>query len=291
MESNRVQTGIKAGLTILLVSSILGVLYLNNLRNDLNAELTAEKAQLQNTLEAKELLNKKLLSTYADLEDFKSENTDLKKSVSAKDDRIATLTNEVAETNRWKHKSGKLQKEINTLKSEIARLKKEQDNLQQSNLAEQRALQGRISALQAQVTALEERLAGNTIVAANYFRIEALRGKKDKLTRRAKRTHRILVSFHAGEELLKASQSGNLYLSVSGPGTQKLTQANAETVAIQLGDKRVEIPVVAKAQLQKMKQGRQEIVMHTTARLKPGIYQADVYSDTHHLGGAQIRLD
>lgn len=291
MESNRIQTGIKAGLSVLLASSILGLLYVNNLRSDLNAELTAEKAQLQNTLEAKEILSKKLLSTYAELEDFKSENADLKKSVSLKEDRIAALNNEVAQTNRWKQKSGKLQKEIGSLKAEIARLKKEQENLQQSGLAEQRALQNRINVLQAQVTALEERLAGNTIVAANYFRIEALRGKKDKLTRRAKRTHRILVSFHAGEELLKASQSGNLYLSVSGPGAQKITQANAETVAIQLGDKRVEIPVVAKAQLQKMKQGRQEIVMHTTARLKPGIYQADVYSDTHHLGGAQIRLD
>lgn len=273
------------------VLSALIALYLNNECIELSEDLNAERAQMQNTLEAKDILNKKLISVTADLEDFKAENAQLSGANAEKEQKIKSLIAQKKQSTGWTEKSSKQQKEISTLKAELIRLKEESSSIEQGRNTERISLQKRISELESQLAELRARLGGNTIIAANYFRIEALRGKKDRLTRKASRAQRILVSFHAGDELMKAAQSGNLYLTVAGPGTQKLTAANAETVAIQLGDKRMEIPVVAKAKLQKIKEGWQEIVMTTTSRLKPGIYQADVYSDTHHLGGAQIRLD
>jgi hypothetical protein len=273
------------------VFSALIVFYLNNERIELSEDLVAERAQMQNTLEAKDILNKKLIGAIADAEELRVHNKQLAQANETKDLSIKSLSNEAVQTSRWKIESSKLQKQIPALKEELSRLKEEKSGIESRMGSERAVWQKRISELELQVAQLETRLAGNTIIAANNFRIEAIRGRNNRLTSKAQRAQRILVSFHANEELMKASQSGNLYLSVSGPGTQKLTSANAETVAIQLGDKRVEIPVVAKAKLQKMKEGWQEIVMTIVTRLKPGIYQADVYSDTHHLGGAQIRLD
>lgn len=291
METNRIQNGIKLGLSVGLAASILGVFYLNNARKDLQEELSAERVQIQNTIEAKELVNKKLLAAYSDLEDYKLENNIIKNNLSEKEAKINQLNAEAQDARRIKQRNNKLESDVKKLNTEIQKLKQELISAENSHSSNQLALQQKISKLENELLALQSQLRENTKIVANYFRIEALKGKKDKLTRKAKRTHRLLVSFDASKEMMSAIEGGNLYLSISGPGVQKLTAANSEKVTIQLGDKRIEIPVVAKTKLQNMKQGRQEILMTTNTKLQPGIYQADVYTENNHLGGAQIRLN
>jgi len=145
-----------------------------------------------------------------------------------------------------------------------------------------------VSELKQIETALQVELQTSKKARASYFRIEALHGKKNIETNKARKTDRVLVSFTWPE----ASYGRNLYLVLSGPDKQIVGNPAKEQVSILLEGTHQRICPTASRRLDVQNHSqRQEIMLEIPQKLKAGMYQADVYTDDFHLGGTQIRLE
>jgi DNA repair exonuclease SbcCD ATPase subunit len=274
----------------LLVSLLFTGLFLNQ-KNNLAEELAAERMQTQSLTQSKEVLQKDIVDLEARIIDLKEAEEQYALNEKIKQSQIDELNQKAL---RFQAESNKTKKQTTTLKNlekELAKLKEEKNRSSQVWSAEKERYQASIAELEKEKQSLINQLSSQKTVAADYFRIDALKKKGNKQIRKASRTKRILVSFSWNESLTKQFSNSPIYLSLTGPGTSNLPSNAFEKVAITMGNEVIEIPVVAKAKIQSVKKGRQEIIMTTKTKLLPGVYQADVYTDQFHLGGAQIKLD
>ncbi|MEX1188331.1 MAG: hypothetical protein WED33_03670 [Bacteroidia bacterium] len=287
---NLKQRVLVGGLSLALLISVFFAGLFNIQRNNLFEELSGERLQTESLMQSKELLQVDLV----DLESRLATVNESEKVLKSENIQMSKRVNDLEMSKSL------LVKESNSLKSKIKQLKKAEEELAQFKSKyksetdvyskEKEKYQNQVEKLEKEVSQLQTKLNARKTVAADYFRIDALKSK-NKQTRRGKKVRRILVSFNWNDDLIKEFKDKPLYLTLSGPGLSQNGAKNFEKVSIKVDEQLIQIPVVAKAKIQSVSKGRQEIIMETSTRLKAGIYQADVYTDVFHLGGAQIKLD
>lgn len=274
--------------TALVISIALG-LFIWNAKESAEEELLAERLQIKSLITSKELLQNDLLKVESNLDKMIKQNKILIEVEDQVSQEISSFEkkHETPSSNDRKLKSAN--DELLRLKSEL-QVEREGFNAQIASWAtEKNKLITEIDILEKQSSTLTEKLNKVEQPNADYFRIEALRGKNNKQTQKAIRTTNILVSFNLNESL--PNQTDSVYLSISGPNNERLPSKNKEVLTIQNQDFLVEIPIHAKVPLKTVSKGRQEILLKIQTKLKPGVYQADVYTELGHAGGAQIKLD
>jgi len=279
-----------SALMAVIISLLFTGIFLNQ-KNNMKEELSAEKLQTQSLTQSRELLQKDIVDLESRIAMVTKSESDIQEKATSLSLTNAQLENEKSALSiKNKFIQGKINK-LKQIEKELSELRLQNDkNSSQWNL-EREKLQQTIAALEKDKQGLFTQLESRKTVAADYFRIEALRKKGNKQSRKASKTHRILVSFSWNDALTKEFTNSPVYLTLSGPGTSKMTSSASEKVLITMDKQSIEIPVVAQSKIQSVNKGRQEIIMTTKSRLLPGVYQADVYTDKYHLGGAQIKLD
>lgn len=292
METNEIKskavTGSLAGLLVFFIGTGM---YQYVQRNNFEEQFIQEHGLNESLLESNENLQKDLIEVRLKNEDvmledagIKSKNEELNKLVLSTEMNLkkaqATLRKSEAQSAALKAFQNKYNELLAT---------SNQDEIEWNSDKEKFIAQ--LDELRHQNKNLEDKLGKTKTVSADYFRIEVLKKKKaTKQTIRAKKARKLLVSFHWNEELSSRYKDVPVYLQLSGPGISEKFLKSLERVSVKKADEIIQIPVVAKAKIKSVSKGRQEIIMEVNSDLRPGLYQADVYTEEYHLGGAQIRL-
>ncbi|MCB0820792.1 MAG: hypothetical protein KDC13_09225 [Bacteroidetes bacterium] len=285
------QKALNGGLLAMLVLFIGMGSYQYIQRNNFEEQFIQEHSLNESLLEANENLQKDLIEVRLKNQDIldsdnliKQQNEDLNSKLASAD---ASIKSALASLKKKENQNKML--ETFRLKYEELQTAGKQERLKW--ISENEKYSAIIETLKSENKVLESRLEKMKSVTADYFRIEVLKGKKaSKHTIKAKKATKLLVSFHWNEELSNRYKDVPVYLQLSGPGISENYLKTLERVTVKKADSIIEIPVVAKAKIKSISKGRQEIIMDVNSSLRPGLYQADVYTDQFHLGGAQIRL-
>jgi hypothetical protein len=281
-----------AGITVLAGIGILGTSVILNERSTLDEELKAERVQTESLFSGKILLQKEVSGLKRSLDKFKtktlhqSEDLDeLRKQISLKE---RFLSNGVYTINQLKAELT----EINLIKERINGL---YVNLLEANALlekENESLRANLIQTSNEYTQLESEFREKSEAKANYIRIEALHGKRNKQTRKASQTQRVYVSFTWPESMGHLQQGKKLYLVFSSENSKTIQLPKpVGKVMVSLKGEPVEIEPAVITEVQSTRKDRQEIVLELTEKLAKGVYQADIYTDDFLLGGTQIKLD
>lgn len=277
-----------AATAVLLVIAIATAAFLNIEYSNIDQELKAERLHSESLFSTKVVLQKEIdvLKKELHKQEYKNkmktaEAEELRSRLAAKEAALNSTEVRIGRMNEELQQAYLARKQI----EETTLLLKERSGVQAE---ENEQLRYELGEIKRNESALKVRLQESARPRAAYFRIEALRGRNNKTTNKARKTDRILVSFTWPE----ASQGKNLYLVLSGPGNHTLSQFNKEQVSILLNGTTQLISPAAQTTINISNTSqRQDVILRIKEKLPPGVYQADVYTDDFHLGGTQIRLD
>lgn len=272
-----------------LMLSIASIGFLWNAKKSSEEELLAERLQIKSLIASKELLQNDLIKAESNFQKKIESEKLLKENEVVLLSKIAALEANIRKIANGDKKLIAANEQLKKLRIELADVRERYQSQQSKWENEKNSLNAQIAHLERNNLTLTDKLKKVKAPNADYFRIEALRGKKNKQTRKAKRTHKILVSFNLNETI--PSDHGTVYLSLKGPNNERLPSQNLEMLQLMKDEESVKVPVHAKAPLKHVSKGRQEILLETTTKLKPGVYQADIFTENGHVGGAQIKLD
>lgn len=272
-----------------LMLSLVSIGFLWNAKKSSDEELLAERLQTKSLIASKELLQNDLIKAESSIQKKLESEKLLKEQTIALVSQINELETKIRKFASSDKRLTIANGQLKNLRSELEEVR-ERYQIQQSKWEnEKNSLNAKIAQLESNNSSLTEKLSKIKAPNADYFRIEALRGKKNKQTRKAKRTHKILVSFNLNEAI--SAENGNVYLSLKGPNNERIPSQNLEMLQLMKNEESIQVPVHAKAPLKHVSKGRQEVYLETSSKLKPGVYQADVFTENGHIGGAQIKLD
>jgi myosin heavy subunit len=281
----RSQTVLIALTALALILS--GAIFYSN--RSLKNQLRKEKIKSETLLSEKLNLEKSIDAFKKDLSLLKGRNAELDKVVnetstklSKKESEIKKLLAENASLSDLRKKNEelealhkKMQDEISSLNMNIARLTEENNrfsetvaivNAENKSLATQNAL-------------LEAMLADN-------YRIEALKGKHDKLTVAAKRTNKLMVSFD-----LPSDMGSELFFKVITPDKNEFSSKNDNAAIINLYDEDTNlIASLSGVPSGDLKARRAELIYKPDHKLIKGIYRFNIYDGNEYLGSIQLRL-
>jgi hypothetical protein len=272
--------------TALLVASLVWLMNTNRVNNSLETGLQEQKLKSEGLLSEKLLLEKDIEKFKGQLFKLKDENADLDgivKSITAK------LKNQESEYIRMKRDNASLG-QIKKQRQELQVLKNELENELTSIKASYAALEAKNRELNTSVAALQERnkmlsddLNRATLAAVDQSQIQAVRGKSEKLTVKAKRTKKLIANFEVPANLRNLSfriidmkgnaltpQQGNIAFT-SAPSEKSLTASTDSDIE---GSK-----------LQKV-----EMVYIPKQKLNTGVYSVEILNENLYVGSLKVKL-
>ncbi|MFH1001231.1 MAG: hypothetical protein V1783_10385 [Bacteroidota bacterium] len=281
------QKTISTAAIILFIAALIGlgvVLKWNSgLKTDLNDNrlkseaLLSEKLSLQKDLEK---FNKEIeILNAANLKLNQSLN-DAKQQLAQKEAEIKAAKNDKSKLKSLEKQLAELKKGKTELENQIAKLNQNITQLKIDN----EALNNTIAGLESENATLKNNLKIYTVIADN-FKIENLKGKKDKLTICARRTKKISIGFDIPQSLVSGikfkitSPEGKIYTSDNEYITTKIIDNKKELiVSVGLFDGQFE------------KSNRVEMTFNPKEKLSAGTYQIETSNGNKILGKSQFSL-
>ena len=274
--------------SVLAFSIVVAVsMFYNNAR--LKNNLSDEKLKSEILLSEKLSLDKSIVKFHKDLTTLEGKNSTLDKMVADANLKILSKNKEIEKLTAEKVSAKDLQKKINELellKQKLAREIAELNNSVALANNENKRLNSQLEFYTKKNSGLTSDNSVLKAMISDNYRTEALHGKNEKLTIRARKTNKLLVSFD-----LPGNAGNNIYFKVVTPqGTEfssindlaaaiRITEngdgllaSTSETVAGSAGTKRV------------------EMTFKPQHKLTQGVYQFNVYNDDRFLGSTQLRL-
>jgi len=185
---------------------------------------------------------------------------------------ISNLQKKIAELEALKEQ---LNKDLANANITIARLKNENEQVNEQ-----------MSLLEKENEVLTN---DNTILmamVADNYRIEALRGKRDKPTINARRTNKLMVSFD-----IPASIGNGIYFRIKTPEGQEISSKTDLLTSMRIIDNDDDLLVSASQKLVgEPGSKRVEMEYKPLKKLAKGVYKFNVYNDEKYLGSTQLRL-
>ena len=129
----------------------------------------------------------------------------------------------------------------------------------------------------------------NTILkamVADNYRIEALKGRHEKLTINARKTDKLLVSFD-----LPSDVGRNLYFKVNTPQGEEFSSKTDLSAIINIVENNDRLLASANSDAGgSIGTKRVEMIYKPNKKLTKGVYRFNVYNDNSYLGSTQLRL-
>ena len=274
---------------IVLVASLVavGIYHRHNkgLKTTVETEKIKSEALLSETLQLKK-----------SLEDLRVNVIQLKESNNTLDmrltEKINLLKQKEAEVNRlfsenaslkqFRQKTAELEQVRDQLSKELSSLMLQMDGLRSENSD----LSNQLARAKSENSSLNnDNSQLLSALLANNYRMEATKGKNQRLTLNARRTDKLVVSFD-----LPVAVDKNLHFNVITPaGEQVSSLENSDFLDLRASE-------VLYASLddnfpeQKNVTRRIEMTYKPSVKLTKGIYQFDIFSKDTYIGSTQIRL-
>lgn len=277
-----------AGMTVTLFATLIGtgILYRDNTL--LGEDIKAEKVRTERLEAERSSLKQEMEKLRVDLNNYTATNgalnlaiQDAKLKLADKEARINQLTKEKGSLDQLKKENAAIRKIRQELVAQLETMKNS-NSLMQAEITE---LNKTIAALRKENDLLYARANTKTTQAYN-FRTEVVRGKKDRLTVKARRTHLFKVSFDVNNP---GELQGDIYVKVQNPDAKEISGA------LTILDDTVMQPELLTASISEgwmaaKDYRRLSLSFDPTDKLAPGIYNIMVYSGNNYLGSTQVKL-
>jgi DNA repair exonuclease SbcCD ATPase subunit len=286
MEILRNSKAIAGVTTTLLVASLFWLINTKSVNNSLETGLQKEKLNSETLLSEKLLLEKdiqKVKDQLSMLRDQNKEYEDLVKSTSVK------LRSQETEFNRMKKENLSLG-QIKKQRHELSALKSQLESELQSLRNSYAELESKNIALNATVASLSERnkMLTNDLNKAMFAtidqsQIQAVKGKAEKLTVRAKKTRKLIANFEVPANLKNlsfriADSKGNILTSKDGTiASSVMPSENNYTASSNAG--------ISGNELQKV-----EMIYLPKEKLKTGVYTVEILNENLYVGSLKVKL-
>lgn len=277
------QIALVSGLALTIILS--GIFFASN--NSLKKNLDKEKIKSEELFSQKLNLDKTLDKIKKDLSKMKGVNVELDRNIndlthdiSKKEAEVKKLIAQNASLKTLEKKVKELEDLKNKLNNELYALKAANDNLKFENMTinEQLAL----------VSEEKEKLViNNTIlkaIAGNNYRIEAVRGKMDKLTVQARKTQKLVVTFDLPNDI-----GNNISFKLLTPDGKKFESKNNELASIKISENSDNF-YASIENMGTIGTKRVEMTYKPKGKLGKGIYEFEIYNETTYIGSTQLRL-
>lgn len=275
-------------ITVMAVALILaGSLFYSNrsLKDQLQKEKIRSEALVSETLN----MDKAIEKFKKDLNSLKGKNTELDKVVKQTSDQLAKkeaaikkLMAENASLADLKIKNEELETLRKKLEDKIAKMNLDMDQL----IAENKEFNEKLSSVKTENESLAVHNALLEAMLADNYRVEALKGKHDKLTVVARRTDKLMVSFDIPSEI-----GQEMFFKIKTPKGDELSSKDDKSASIKFINQNTNLM----ASLTGSSSGstmtkRAELVYKPDQKLTKGIYGINVYNGNDYVGSIQVRL-
>jgi hypothetical protein len=272
--------------TTLLVTSLVWLMNTKSVNGSLQAGLKDEKLKSESLLSEKLSLEKDILKMKDQILLLKGENIEFDKLVNA---TMAKLNSQQSDYNRMKKENLGLA-QLKKQKQELIALQSKLENELQSLRDENSSLSSENHDLITTVASLKERnkiltddLNRSMFSMLDQSQIQAVKGKSERLTVKAKRTKKLVADFDIPASLINLSfkvldAKGNVLSPEAGTIISSVMPATENLLASTENNS-------AGNRFQKVK------VNYTpSTKLKSGIYTIEVLSENLHVGSMKVRL-
>lgn len=288
--TDKKQLALIAGVLLFLLVS--GVFFMNNrsLKSDLKQERLTSEALLSEKLMMEKSLAKSrqdLLSAQAANDRLDKKIADITLEIEEKEARLARLASDNSSLRRTAARVKDMETTIEKLNADLASLN--------SRLADLRAESDRHrlsgQELKTQLDALnrekEQMTTANAILramAGNNYRVEAVRGKNEKLTVNARRTQKLVYTFD-----LPGDIASDLSFTIKTPDNKKFTSSGSHTASIVVNENSNNF-FASTTMLGATGTKNIEMIYKPEERLQKGVYEFEVFNGGKYIGTTRLRL-
>lgn len=282
---------IAVALTLALTSTVAGLVYYQHKANDLDKGLAETRLKHEKTLSEKLAAEKESLTLKGQLSNLEKLKKSIEeqlaakvKEVSDKEKQLAAYKNDSKKLKEAKKEieilngvRAEMQRDVESLNHTIASINKELDKLKAENLA----LANENKMLNDNVNTLCQSIINNSMT-------ETLK-KNGNLTVSARRTKSIKLGFDLPEDL-----STGLTCKITGPDGKAVSSLDTDSDITVSIDDTYEDELTASLEVipgkTNAKTKHASITWKAKEKLKPGVYQLEVYSGSKNLGKTGFRL-
>jgi hypothetical protein len=272
--------------TALFVASLFWLMNTKRVNGSLEAGLEKEKLKSESLLSEKLLLEKDIQKFKDQLFEMKDRNLDLSSLVKS---TTAKLERQEADYNRMKKQNlslAQVKKQRQELIAMQAQLENELQHLRSSYAsleARNNELNSTIALLQEKNKLLSDDLNRAMFASVDQSQIQAVKGKSERLTVRAKKTRKLIANFQLPANLKSLSfrvvdSKGNALTSKEGDTIVELTPsennftASSETTPQDNRPQNVLLTYIPKS------------------RLNSGLYTIEILNDNLYVGSLKVKL-
>ena len=277
-----------AGLaTALFVISLFASIYLYRGKSLLSEDLRNERLQSEKLLGEKSHLEKTIEDFKSQLSLLKSDNDNLNKVVTDTEQKLIAKEAFIKRLKIENATTQSLRKELSEIKNIRQDLINQLNEERDSNEAlqkENQKLNQLLASLEEENLKLTRKLASASFTAKN-FRTEVVRGKKDKLTVRAKKADKILLSFDIPND--GNDDLTQIHLSVTGKNGSNV---KGKSIVKDESSESVLTASISNDNPEKQTLKRINIIFEPETALNEGIYKIVVFNGDEFLGNTQLRL-
>ncbi len=287
MKINKNQLVYIAIIAIALIASGVTIVRNSKLKGKLNDEkirseaLLSEKLQLAKSVE-------KLSGDLSRMEklnaDFTSKIEALEKQLEQKSAEIKRINANQAALRAARAKVKELENSVAKLSSDLETAKANAEREKNKLAAENQNLNDKVSALQKEIEQLKASTTILRAMASNNHRVEAVRGKNDRLTVRAGRAQRLVFAFELPNDI-----ETNLSFNLTTPDGKKISSKSNQNAIVNISPRTNNFfeqnPILGNVGTKTI-----EIVYKREEKLAKGTYVFDVYNNEKYIGSSRFRL-
>jgi uncharacterized protein YlxW (UPF0749 family) len=272
--------------TALMVVSLFWLMNTKRVNGSLEAGLEKEKLKSETLLSEKLALEKEMEKFKEKLFELKEQNLDLDnlyKSTSAK------LERQQAEYNRMKRENMSLA-QVKKQRQELIAMQSQLENELQSLRNSYAELEARNKELNTTVASLQERnkiltddLNRAMFASVDQSQIQAVKGKNERLTIRAKRAKKLIANFQVPGNLK------NLSFRIIDAKGNTMSQ-NDGTIASSITPSENNVTASSGAEFQGNKLQNVEMVFVPKEKLKTGVYTVEILNENLYVGSVKVKL-
>lgn len=287
METLKSSKAVAVVTTVLFVGSVMWLMNTKSVNSSLEAGMKEQQLRSEALLSEKLLLEK-------DMEKFKDQLAKLRGENASLDDlakkAMARLKEQESGYDRMKRENASLA-QVRKQRQELEALKNQLQNELTSLRASYAALEAKNNELNNTIVALQERnktltddLNRAMFATVDQTQIQAVKGKAEKLTVKARRTKKLIASLEVPANLKNlsfriADSNGNVLKPEQG--TLAFTAVPSDNNITASSD-----PGVEGNKLQRV-----ELVYLPKQKLKTGVYTVEVLNENLYVGSLKVRLN
>jgi DNA repair exonuclease SbcCD ATPase subunit len=287
MENLKSSKAIAVVTTALMIASLFWLMNTKRVNSSLEEGLQKEKLHAESLLSEKLLLEKDIQKFKDQLLSLKDKNRELDNVVRS---TSARLEQQDAEYRRMKKENTSLA-QIKKQRQELIALQSQLQNELQTLRSSYSDLESKNNELATTVASLQERnkiladdLNRAMFAAVDQSQIHAVKGKKERLTVRAKRTKKLIASFEVPANLK------NLSFRIADSKGNALG-TNDGTIAFNAVPSENNYLASTDSEAQGNKLQKVEMVYIPREKLKTGVYTVEILNENLHVGSVKVKLN